>query len=173
MSYLKTYYNDIKVISKRDFGVIAEVFFLCENIIRKERGKMYNNFLPQQNPYLERLNNYMQAPQYQPQMLQQQQQNGLIRVTGLDGAKAFQMPANSIVALFDGSEDIFYIKQTDGAGFPTIRTFEFKERQSVAPKQDTSEFVTRQEFNETINKFMEVLSNGKQSISTEQQSTNE
>lgn len=172
MSYLKTYYNDIKVISKRDFGVIAEVFFLCENIIRKERGKMYNNFLPQQNPYLERLNNYMQAPQYQPQM-PQQQQNGLIRVTGLDGAKAFQMPANSIVALFDGSEDIFYIKQTDGAGFPTIRTFEFKERQAVAQKQDTSEFVTRQEFNETINKFMEVLSNGKQSISAEQSTTNE
>lgn len=133
---------------------------------------MYNNFLPQNNPYLERLNNYMQPPQYQPQM-PQQQQNGLIRVTGLDGAKAFQMPANSIVALFDGSEDIFYIKQTDGAGFPTIRTFEFKERQAVAPKQDTSEFVTRQEFNETINKFMEVLSNGKQSISAEQSTTNE
>lgn len=133
---------------------------------------MYNNFLPQNNPYLERLNNYMQTPQYQPQM-PQQQQNGLIRVTGLDGAKAFQMPANSIVALFDGSEDIFYIKQTDGAGFPTIRTFEFKERQAVAPKQDTSEFVTRQEFNETINKFMEVLSNGKQSISAEQSTTNE
>ena len=133
---------------------------------------MYNNFLPQNNPYLERLNTYMQTPQYQPQM-PQQQQNGLIRVTGLDGAKAFQMPANSIVALFDGSEDIFYIKQTDGAGFPTIRTFEFKERQAVAPKQDTSEFVTRQEFNETINKFMEVLSSGKQSISAEQSTTNE
>lgn len=163
----------MNMIRKRTFGEIAKVLFLCENIGRKERWKMYNNFLPQQNPYLERLNNYMQAPQYQPQMPQQQQQNGLIRVTGLDGAKAFQMPANSIVALFDGSEDIFYIKQTDGAGFPTIRTFEFKERQAVAPKQDTSEFVTRQEFNETINKFMEVLSNGKQSISAEQSTTNE
>ena len=45
----------------------------------------------------------------------------LIRVTGFDGAKAYQMPPNSSVALFDSNEDIFYVKTTDGAGFPTIR----------------------------------------------------
>lgn len=129
---------------------------------------MYNNFMTQNNPYLERLNNYMQTPQMP------QQQNSLIRVTGLDGAKAFQMPANSIVALFDGAEDIFYIKQTDGAGFPTIRIFEFKERQAMIPaSQNANDFVTRQEFNDTINKFMEVLNNGKQSVSAEQSTANE
>ena len=51
----------------------------------------------------------------------------LIRVTGLDGAKAYQMSPNSAVALFDGAEDIFYLKSTDGAGFPTIRVFRFEE----------------------------------------------
>ena len=40
----------------------------------------------------------------------------LIRVTGIDGAKAYQMRPNSAVALFDGAEDIFYLKSTDGAG---------------------------------------------------------
>ena len=47
----------------------------------------------------------------------------LTRVTGIDGAKAYQMTPNSTVALFDNNEDIMYIKTTDGAGFPTIRTF--------------------------------------------------
>ena len=136
---------------------------------------MYNNFLPQQNPYLERLNNYMQAPQYQPQRQQMQfmqQKSNIIRVNGIKGADAFYLGPNEAVILFDENEDIMFHKQTDGAGYATIRVFDFTERKA-APKQDTSEFVTRQEFNETINKFMEVLSNGKQSISAEQQPANE
>ena len=64
-----------------------------------------NNPMNPSNPYM---NNY-----------------NLIRVTGMDGAKAYQMQPNSTVALFDSSEDIMYIKSTDGAGFPTIRTFGF------------------------------------------------
>lgn len=53
-------------------------------------------------------------------------ENTLIRVTGIDGARAYQMAPNSTVALFDGGEDLMYIKSTDGAGFPTIRTFRFE-----------------------------------------------
>jgi hypothetical protein len=55
----------------------------------------------------------------------QQQSAGLIRVTGMDGAKMYQLSPNSAVALFDANEDIFYIKTTDGAGFPTIRSYKF------------------------------------------------
>lgn len=86
----------------------------------------------------------------------------LTRVTGLEGAKAYQMPANSTVALFDNNEDLMYIKTTDGAGFPTIRTFSFSE--VVAnnnPVPDNVDYVTRDEFN----KLKEELLNGKQSIS--------
>lgn len=39
------------------------------------------------------------------------------------------MSANSTVALFDSNEDIMYIKTTDGAGFPSIRTFNFAENE--------------------------------------------
>ena len=46
-----------------------------------------------------------------------QQGMQLIRVTGMDGAKAYQMPPNSVVPLFDADNDIMYIKSTDGAGF--------------------------------------------------------
>lgn len=77
----------------------------------------------------------------------------LIRVTGIDGAKAFQMPANSSVALFDGDNDLMYIKSTDGAGFPTIRTFKFEE---VSPTQmsGTSDYMTRQEVEEYVKQLI-------------------
>ena len=74
--------------------------------------------------------------------------NNLIRVTGIDGAKAYQMQPNSTVALFDSSEDIMYVKSTDGAGFPTIRTFSFspiEQKQEVAPVVD---YISREEFEE-------------------------
>ena len=81
-----------------------------------------------QNPYA----NLLAQSQYYSQMNNQQifpqeQTQNLIRVNGIDGAKTYQMPANSTVALFDSNEDIMYIKTTDGAGFPSIRTFNFVE----------------------------------------------
>lgn len=119
------------------------------------------------NPYsnynmmgLNGFNNYNQFPQQlnQPQISTQ----NLIRVNGIDGAKAYQMPANSTVALFDNNEDIMYIKTTDGAGFPAIRTFAFNEVVGNTNSiQDTADYVTRDEFN----KLKEELLNGKQSIS--------
>lgn len=73
--------------------------------------------------------------------------NMLIRVTGIDGAKAFQMPPNSVVPLFDSDNDILYVKSTDGAGFPTIRTFAFTPLNQESAKQN-AEFVTVEEFNQ-------------------------
>lgn len=55
---------------------------------------------------------------------QQQRVNGFVYVNGMDGAKAFQMPPDSAMPLFDGStpeSNVMFIKTTDGAGFPTIR----------------------------------------------------
>ena len=74
----------------------------------------------------------------------------LIRVSGIDGAKAYQMPPDSSVALFHESEDIMYVKTTDGAGFPTIRAFRFEPIETEAPAQ---QYVTTDEFN----KFKEEL----------------
>lgn len=127
------------------------------------------------NPY-----NYMNGtnsingitPQYsmsQPlQNLQQPLQQtvpatGLIKVTGIDGAKAYQMPPNGITALFDSNDDIFYVKTTDGAGFPTIKTYKFTAIEETA-KQEVSanDFISRAEFEQFK---MEVMSNGKQSVS--------
>lgn len=90
---------------------------------------------------------------YQPQMPQT-----LTRVTGIDGAKAYQMPPNSVAALFDGNEDVFYVKSTDGAGFPTIKAFSFAPLETTTPA--ANDFVTRQEFEQ----LKELITNGKQPV---------
>ena len=82
-------------------------------------NSMYNPMQPMQP---------MNMPQgvnpYMPQARQPAME--LTRVTGIQGAQAYQMPPNSTAALFDSGCDIMYIKTTDGAGFPTIRMFDFK-----------------------------------------------
>ena len=123
-----------------------------------------------QNPYASLMgqnqyyNMQQQNQNFQNQFQQSNPQN-LIRVSGMDGAKAYQMPANSTVALFANNEDVMYIKSTDGAGFPSIRVFDFVERTQTEPETKVVElnnnFISRQEFEEFKR---EVLSNGKQSI---------
>ena len=121
------------------------------------------NMNPYSNYNMMGLNGFNNYNQFQPQLNQPQMTpQNLIRVNGIDGAKAYQMPANSTVALFDNNEDIMYIKTTDGAGFPAIRTFAFNEVvANTNPIQDAADYVTRDEFN----KLKEELLNGKQSIS--------
>ena len=101
--------------------------------------------------YLQQMNNQAQPQmqQFGSQMPVSQPSNGLIRVTGMDGAKAYQMPPNSVAALFDDANDIFYVKSTDGAGFPTIRVFDFFEHkeQPVTVQQSINHetYATKQE----------------------------
>lgn len=118
---------------------------------------MNNNF--GMNPYNPFQLRQQQAFPGQPQMLTNQQQN-LIRVTGMDGAKAYQMPPNSSVALFDEGEDIFYVKTTDGAGFPTVRAFAFTPIEINLPAKPQGDFVTREEFEE----LKGMIFDGKQSV---------
>ena len=112
-----------------------------------------------QNPYTALLG---QNQYYNQQNYQQEQAQNLIRVNGIDGAKTYQMPANSTVALFDSNEDIMYIKTTDGAGFPSIRTFNFVEIKQNEKSSVSQDYISRQEFEEFKK---ELMNNGKQSIS--------
>lgn len=128
-------------------------------------------------PYMQGINSQTQSqmPQFGAQMPIYQPSNGLIRVTGMDGAKAYQMPPNSVAALFDDSYDIMYVKSTDGAGFPTIRVFDFYEHKEETPVQqqpvNVENFATKQELENLQNEVKQVkemLSNGKQSVSEQQ-----
>lgn len=118
---------------------------------------MNNNFgMTPYNPFQPR----QQGFQGQPQMFPGQQPQNLIRVTGMDGAKAYQMPPNSSVALFDEGEDIFYVKTTDGAGFPTVRAFAFTPIEINQPAKPQGDYVTREEFEE----LKGMIFDGKQSV---------
>ena len=117
-----------------------------------------------QNPYMPYIQQQMQQNQFsqfqqtQPQIPTQ----NLIRVNGMDGAKAYQMTPNSTVALFDSNEDIMYVKSTDSAGFPQIRRFKFVEMQESQTQQPVNnDFISREEF-ENFKK--EIMSNGKQPV---------
>lgn len=104
---------------------------------------------PAQNPYMDRL----------AQMQPPQPRDGLIRVTGMEGAMAYHMPPNSAVALFDGGQDVFYVKTTDGAGFPTIRAYSFQPMEQ-AQAMGANEYVTRAEFEQ----LKEMIAHGKQPV---------
>lgn len=132
------------------------------------------------SPYMQAMNTQApsQMPQFNAQMPVSQPSNSLIRVTGIDGAKAYQMPPNSVAALFDDSYDIMYVKSTDGAGFPTIRIFDFYEHKEEAPVQqqpvNVESFATKQELENLQNEVKQVkemLSNGKQPVSEQQPAT--
>ena len=116
-----------------------------------------------QNPYANLLaQNQYYNPQMNNQPLPQQITQNPIRVNGIEGAKAYQMSANSTVALFDSNEDIMYIKTTDGAGFPSIRTFSFTEVKEQNKPIQQVDYISREEFEEFKK---ELMNNGKQSIS--------
>jgi len=114
---------------------------------------MYANQLPNMYQF-QAPNNYNQISQ-------------LIRVTGLDGAKAYQMNANSTIALFDNGSDVMYIKSTDGVGFPTIRTFKFEEVHNNV-SVPVNEYVSKEEFEQFKKELKEY---GKQSFSRNNKST--
>lgn len=101
---------------------------------------------------------YNYTPNYQNVM--QGQIKSLTRVNGLEGAKAFQVMPRETVALFDGNDDIFYIKSADDGGFPTIKAYRFAEIDLTGTKP-TNDYVTKTEFEELRN---EVKKYAEQSI---------
>lgn len=78
------------------------------------------------------------------------------QVSGIEGARAFQMMPNSTAALFSSSEDVFYFKSTDGAGYPTVKAYRFEE----VPAEGAADAATRAELEE----MKEAVSRVEQSV---------
>ena len=109
----------------------------------------------QSQNYINQGYNPYQSMQYQQMNQAQQSQQGLIRVNGIDGARAYQnMGANSQVALFDANEDLMYVKCTDGAGFPSIRTFRFEEVTENNQTISNNNYVSREEMESYVKQFI-------------------
>lgn len=121
-------------------------------------GQYYNPLQPQMDRLAQ-----MQA-QYQQQQPQVPQTNqGILWVQGEAGAKSYLVAPNTSVLLMDSENSQFYIKTTDQAGMPTLRTFVYQEvtgaSQNAKKQPETNlddKYVTRQEYNDLRGKYEEL-----------------
>ena len=112
---------------------------------------LYNNSYQAQqfnNPY---------QPYIPPVQYQSQPDTSIIWVQGESGAKAYPVQNGKSVVLFDSESEHFFIKTADASGMPQpLRIFSYSEtneNEMKAPAFDTSQFITREEFEEAIEKL--------------------
>ena len=84
-----------------------------------------------QNPFI---NPYGMAPQYQPPVMQQAAQQ-VVRVNGENGARTYQIGANSSALLLDESGLMVWLVTSDGAGYKTVQAYDITPHQA-APAPD-------------------------------------
>lgn len=110
-----------------------------------------------------------QIPYYQPQMFQQQNNSkAMTWVQGIEGAKAFLTAPGMTIPLWDSENQSIYIKSSDPNGIPrplTILDYTIRQISEDAekPQVDTSQFVTKDEFNE----LKDMISDLKDSIAAQ------
>lgn len=113
-----------------------------------------------------RQNGQQTPPQRPPEDL-------IIRVTGMDGAKAYNLSPNSRAALFDDTDDVVIIKTTDRAGFPSYRRARLDWIEE-APPQAASDYITREELRgelqAKLDEIKELIANAKQPVSKQERS---
>lgn len=128
----------------------------------------YMNYQPQYiAPYQDRLaqlqSQYQQTIPPQAQQVPQTNQ-GLLWVQGEAGAKSYLVAPNTTVLLMDSESQRFYLKSTDGAGMPNLKTFEYKEviqdgqAQAIPAEINMDDkYVTREEYNGLQRQYAEIL----------------
>ena len=129
-------------------------------------GNNYGGYMPYSTPYNGYNNNQGNytgqapfAPQganYAPQMQSQQQpaqmNTNKIYVTGIDDARARQLPPNSDFIFLDNDKPLLYRKTVDATGKTEIKAFkisEYTETEAApasAPAVDMSQYVSAEEF---------------------------
>lgn len=103
-----------------------------------------------------------------PQMQSMQGFSGsnIISVTGIEGARAFNVAPNSSVLLLDGENPVMYLKTSDSIGMQKITVYSLTEvhNNPVPVKEDKSvEYVTKEAF-EALQARVQVLDDFKTSF---------
>lgn len=131
----------------------------------------YNNGFPVS--YQQYYPQYQQPVYQQPTQMQTvsqnptQDNNGMIWISGIEGAKGYLVAPGKSVMLLDAEASTFYIKSADASGMPLpLRIFDYTERtqqtqnhspitEQPTPQQeiDLSEYVTREEFEKRISEI--------------------
>ena len=99
------------------------------------------------NPY-----GFMQQGQMQQSMPVSQ----VVKVNGENGAKAYQLGANSSALLLDESGLMVWLVTSDGAGYKSVSAYDITPHQE-APKPDYGSFESRLQ---NVEKRLEEISNG-------------
>lgn len=130
------------------------------NIYQTPYNAPYGGFMPSQGnytgqaPFAPQNGNYTPQTPSQPQVQQQpaQMNTNKIYVTGIDDARARQLPPNSDFIFLDNDKPLLYRKTVDATGKMEIKAFkisEYTETESApapAPAVDMSQFVSVDEF---------------------------
>ena len=116
----------------------------------------YSGFMPSQGnytgqaPFAPQNGNY--TPTAQPQQQPSQMNTNKIYVTGIDDARARQLPPNSDFIFLDNDKPLLYRKTVDATGKMEIKAFKISEHTETeaapasAPAVDMSQFVSVEEF---------------------------
>lgn len=126
------------------------------NIYQTPYNAPYGGFMPSQGnytgqaPFTPQNGNY--APTAQSQQQTAQMNTNKIYVTGIDDARARQLPPNSDFIFLDNDKPLLYRKTVDATGKMEIKAFkisEYTETEAApasAPAVDMSQFVSVEEF---------------------------
>lgn len=72
------------------------------------------------------------------QYTQQQQQNGIIWVSGEAGAKAYMVAPNNTIQLWDSESQTIYLKSADASGMPSMKILDYTIRDSLKNSPNTA-----------------------------------
>ena len=120
------------------------------------------------------MNQFQQQPVQMPtQPVQQPQQNnnGILWVSGEVGAKSYLVAPGTSVLLMDSDDTVFYLKTADQSGMPSLRTFKYSEitDQKSFNKTDQNNFVNREEFENFKNNILEMINKNQLLVNKDEQ----
>ena len=120
------------------------------------------------------MNQFQQQPVQMPaQTVQQPQQNnnGILWVSGEVGAKSYLVAPGTSVLLMDSDDTVFYLKTADQSGMPSLRTFKYSEvtSQKSFNKTDQNNFVNREEFENFKNNILEMINKNQLLVNKDEQ----
>lgn len=120
------------------------------------------------------MNQFQQQPVQMPtQTVQQPQQNnsGILWVSGEVGAKSYLVAPGTSVLLMDSDDTVFYLKTADQSGMPSLRTFKYSEitGQKSFNKTDQNNFVNREEFENFKNNILEMINKNQLLVNKDEQ----
>ena len=105
------------------------------------------------NPY----NTAQPAVMPQQQSSPQHQNNPMVWVQGLEGAKGYPLAPNTVLPLWDSENQTIYIKVTDQSGIPQrLRILDYTERVEQ-PENQVTDYVTVAQLNDILDQKLSAL----------------